>query len=635
LLSPSGPARIPAPHGALPLHRIGAFDDRAEGIAFTVDCHVAVTVVALTLRMRRFVQTDPQDIAIPARTSFGAANILRQLEDARALIETRFSDAGERLASSLDMVGSLIESLDRLGVTLNAQSVSHTTDELLSTAAGLTALPDAQRGRLSYLNRLKGAGAALEVHIDEMRTTLRYLRAFALNVKITAGSTIRASDEFAGFAESMCDQLDLGVSQLNELADQLTHLIVRLEEAEAFEQGLDGKYKALIPAVPEKLVVDARAIGLQHTRIAEVARSVSSIARDIQTKVGKALVALQIGDITRQRIEHVQRAIEVTEAMVIGADIPSDARDRAERRLLHMVADQMADTASDFETEAMKVTQSLSGMARDTTDILSMHTLSSASDEGGLRDLEMSLGKVSVLIGDVSAAMANADRISSETVSAVDALSRRVDTIHRVKRDIQQMAINSSLRCNRLGDIGKPLSVIAWELGSHASQLEGSADQTLGSLKALADLAGGMNSALSSDEKVDAARLEEVRDHLRRAADVVEHDLAGLGSHGQATAHSLALAADQLGLKEDLGDVLHTAAIALAEAAGPVVEDLTGIREVVDAAMAEIARCYTMGRERQVHALHAIQGETDDAAGPADTPPEAGAAAEEFDDILF
>ncbi len=578
------------------------------------------------------MQTYPQDFAVPA--PFGASHIRRQLEDARALIETRFSDAGQRLAGSLDMVGALIESLDRLGVTLNAQSVAHTTDELLSTAEGLNALPGAQQGRLSYLNRLKSAGAALEVHIDEMRTTLRYLRAFALNVKITAGSTLRASVEFAGFAESMCDQLDLGVGQLNELADQLSQLIERLEQAEAFEQGLDGKYKVLIPAVPEKLVVDAQAIGVQHTRIAQVAGSVAAIARDIQMKVGKALVALQIGDITRQRIEHVQLAIEVTEARVRDADLSAEARSRAERRLLHMVADQMADTASAFETEATKVTQSLSGMARDTTDLLAMQGLSNAG-EGGLRDLETSLGKVGVLVGDVSAAMANADRISQETVSAVDALSRRVDTIHRVKRDIQQMAINSSLRCNRLGDIGKPLSVIAWELGSHASQLEGSADQTLGSLKALADLAGGMNTALSSDGKVDAARLEQVRDNLRRAADVVEHDLSGLGSQGQATAHSLALAADQLGLKEDLGDVLHTAAIALAEAAGPVVEDLTDIAEVVDAAMAEIARCYTMGREREIHALHAVTSAGITEADAETTPEAAASGAEEFDDILF
>ena len=124
---------------------------------------------------------------------------------------------------------------------------------------------------------------------------------------------------------------------------------------------------------------------------------------------------------------------------------------------------------------------------------------------------------------------------------------------------------------------------------------------------------------------------------LRRAADVVENDLVGLGAHGEATARSLALAADQLGLKEDLGDALHTAAIALAEAAGPVVEDLTDIAGVVDAAMTEIGRCYTMARERTVHAAHAVFTETDktDEATTTETAGETAAAEDEFDDLLF
>lgn len=564
---------------------------------------------------------------------FGSESIIAQLETARALIESRFSDAGLRLAGSLDMVGRLIESLDRLGVTLNAATVSQTTEELLSTADGLNALPAAQEGRVGYLTKLRSASGKLEAHIDEMRTTLRYLRAFALNVKITAGGTIRASDEFAGFAERMCDQLDLGVSQLDDLGEEIRSLTARLEGAKAFELGLGGKYKTLIPSVPNRLAVDAEAIQSHHSRIVKVAGSVAAIARDIQLKVGKALMALQIGDITRQRIEHVQLGLEVTAKMQREADLSEEGRDRAERRLLHLLADQMADIATDFETEAAKVMKGLAGMAQDTAQILIVHDLVDASGQGGgLRGLENSLGDAGILVEDVTAAMANAHRISSGTVSAVEALTHRVDAIQRVKRDIQQMAINSSLRCNRLGEIGKPLSVIAIELSSHAGHLEEAADQTLGSLKTLSDLASDMDVSTHKDDKVDAARLNAVRGRLRQAADVVEHDLAGLGSHSEATAQSLSSAIDQLSLKEDLGDALNAVALALAEAAGPAVDDMTDILDVVHEAMGEIGRCYTMARERTIHAAHAVADATEDAPKPVMA---ATDATEEFDDILF
>jgi hypothetical protein len=585
------------------------------------------------------VNIQHHDFAVTAGLPVQPTAIIDQLETARALIESRFSDAGGRLAGSLEMVGRLIESLDRLEVTLDAKSVSDTTQDLLSTAEGLNALPEAQQDRIAYFANIKVAGAQLQANIESMRTTLRYLRAFALNVKITAGSTIRASDEFAGFAERMCSQLDLGVGQLDELADQLTDLSTRLQQALEFEQTLSGKYAALIPAVPDRLAVDARAIQEQHTQIADVARSIAAIARDIQTKVSKALMALQIGDITRQRIEHVQLGLRVASRLAAQSDLAEEARDRAERRLLHMLAAQMSDIAADFEAEAVKVTQSLNGMAADTAQILAVNALGGRGGKGGLRELEESLGHAGLLVGDVTAAMANAHRISNETVSAVEALSRRVGAIQGVKRDIQQMAINSSLRSNRLGDIGKPLSVIAIELSSHAGQLEEEADLTLSSLNALAGVANDRPAGGDQDGRVDAGRLNGVRSRLRQAADVVEHDLSGLSDQGAATARSLTVAAEQLGLKADMGDALHAAAAALVEAAGPEVDDLSQIEAALDEAMNEIGRCYTMARERLIHAEYAVPKdaapEGEEAQAETAAVEAAPAEADEFADLLF
>lgn len=577
--------------------------------------------------------TNPIAGDAPMTSGRSLAAISEQLESARVQIEARFSDAGGRLAGSLDMVGRMIDSLDHLGSALNADAVSGTTNDLLSTSEGLMALPDAQRARIERMQQLRQAGAALAAHINAMRQTLRYLRAFAMNVKITAGAIVTASDEFGGFAEQMCSQLDVGGSELDELAGQLSLLDQQLAGALAFEQTLGGKYQAVIPAVPEKLATDAEAIGSHHARIAGVTTSVAAIARDIQMKVAKALTALQIGDITRQRIEHVQLGLTVTTRRLADADLSTEATARARGRLVRLLAEQMADTASAFEVEAAKVTQSLAGMAQDTAQILAFETLSDARGSGGLRELENSLGQARILVGDVGAAMDNAHRISNETATAVKTLTRRVDVIYSVKRDIQQMAINSSLRCNRLGDIGKPLSVIALELSSHAAQLEESADQTLGSLTRLAEVAGGMTP--QTETVIDASRLDDVSERLRRAADVVEQDLASLGAKGAETARSLELATDQLGLREDLGETLHAAAIALTEEAGPATEDLTGIIDVIGDAMTEIARCYTMARERTVHAAHAVADDQGAVAEAAATTPTVAANDEEFDDVLF
>lgn len=561
--------------------------------------------------------------AIPSLSSLS-----ERLEVARSQIEARFFDAGGRLASSLELVGGLIKSLEHIGAALNAETVAETRQALLSTADGLTALPDGQRDRIGRMTRLRDASQALAGHIDAMRQTLRYLRAFAMNVKITAGGIEAAGDEFNGFADQMCGQLDVGGRELDQLAAQLTALELHLAEALARENALSDTYRAVIPAVPDRLKFDAHEISAHHTRIAQVTASVAALARAIQIKVARALTAMQIGDITRQRIEHVQLGLAVTSRYLTNSSVDSADAPRFRRKLVRLLADQMVDTASAFELEAAKVTESLSGMAQDTAQILAFDALTDGSGSDDLRSLEASLGEARLLIDNVDQAMTGARRISDEAAQAVTTLTLRVGAIQGVKRDIQQMAINSSLRCGRLGEVGRPLNVIALELSSHAVQLETSADQTLGSLDRLKnvadDLSGQPNTAIG------AAQLDAVGGRLRQAAEVIERDLGSVGKNGQATARSLTIATEQLALQDDLGEVLHSAAVALFEEAGPPDEQFSDLAEPIQAAMDEIARSYTMARERTLHAQHAPPS---DAAAPAPTP--VAANDEEFADILF
>lgn len=534
---------------------------------------------------------------------------IAQLEQARAQIETRFASAGEQLAQSLEVVGGLIGGLDTLRQALSSDSVSRTTEDLQHTAEALGGLPAVQAERMSQLDQLQQASHLLRSHVDDMRQLLRYLRVFALNVKITASTTTNSWQEFAGFAEAMCEQIDMGGGLLKDFAETLDTLTVQLDGALEFEQALTAQYHTLLPAVPHRLATNASAIGVHHAKIAEVAASVTAVARDIQNKVGGALMALQIGDITRQRIEHVQFGLGVIRDLD-AAGLSAEAHDRLARRLLHMLADQAADTAADFQAEAQKVAQNLAGLASDTDKITVFHALMDSGGDGeGLRDLEVSVSQARGLVGDVQAATANASRIAHDTVATIAILEQRVDVIHLVKRDIQQMAINSSLRCGRLGEIGKPLNVIALELTNHAGRLEEAADRTLDSLDALAGVAAGMEPDAAAQDGGDAmaARLDGAAGQLRAAADIVERDLAGMSDQSELAARALGAAADHLGRQDALGDAVQAAALALAQAAGPAVEDIDDIQDEVAAAMATISARYTMARERTIHALHAPQ----------------------------
>jgi hypothetical protein len=176
-----------------------------------------------------------------------------------------------------------------------------------------------------------------------------------------------------------------------------------------------------------------------------------------------------------------------------------------------------------------------------------------------------------------------------------------------VKADVQRMAINTSLRCSRLGDVGKPLNVIASELGAHAGRLDGDAEKTLVALDQLQGAAADLASVLAQDgDEADhglTGRLQGAAIQLRQAADVVDRDLAELTIRGADLAEALNQTDARLKLAEDLGDVLAAAAHALRERAGRLQPgEALSFSPAYSALMERIHQQYTMARERIVHA---------------------------------
>src|SRR5690348_10925751 len=80
--------------------------------------------------------------SVLARQSTPAASPMpSRLERSRALIESRFLQAGEVLGLAVQGVGQLIGSLDRMSGALDARSVAATTGELETCAQTLLEVP--------------------------------------------------------------------------------------------------------------------------------------------------------------------------------------------------------------------------------------------------------------------------------------------------------------------------------------------------------------------------------------------------------------------------------------------------------------------------------------------------------------
>lgn len=550
------------------------------------------------------------------------SRILSHLEQARGAIEGRFLEVGDVLSRIVDGANVLIDSLDRTRDRLTGDTVRAATNQLTDASMRLRSLPESLRERRDRIGDLMRAGGDLTVHIEDMRQHLAYLRVFGVNIKITSGGIAAAGPEFAIFAQEICDCIELGRGQLDTFRADLAKLDEVLSAAVAHEERLRRRCEELVPAIPDALVSEASAVSAHQATVAEISSNVGELARGLRKKIGAVLGALQIGDITRQRIEHVQHGLVLLETFAEAQALPAEARARLDGFMRRLLAAQLAATTRDFQTEVSRIGHNVSAIAGDADQIMRLrdHAQGRAADGEGsfLAGLEASLVQASALVQDIDAGERLAEEVSRSAASAAHALATQIQAIQNMRADVQMMALNTTLKCARIGETGKPLGVIAIELRQHAGHLEMSAARTLAALEGLSMSAGASaGHDAEGGATLVAGALQSAVERFRTTGEEIDGDLAAAAREGEGVVDLLRRAVARFDFHGHVGSYLDKAASELDAGAGDN-GPLDDLMPVLGPMLQSLARTYTMVQEREVHAaMTADLGELPEPAAPA------------------
>lgn len=541
--------------------------------------------------------------AASALSTFQASGsgISETLEAARSQVEERFLEGGTVLLSSMDVLNRLLSSLDNITKALDNGDATDTGADLRSTVQSLTDLPISEKARQEALAALAQNGNALKKHVADMQETMRYLRTFAVTVKITGAGIA----EFAGFAQEILERISSGTSEVNGFAEHIDRLEKEVKLALAFGANAAKSYGETVPAVAGALNDDARKIAAHRQNLSAIARDVSAVARGIQSKVASTLSALQIGDITRQRIEHVQSTFSLLDEFLAGEDgrkLDADARSRLENVIQHLTAAQMNEMCLDFQRDSRSVVDTIASFGQDTQEILRLRDQMSGGGQGNfMRDLESSVSAAHEIVKQVDTATRQADQVSRSTLHTASQLMQAIDNIRAVKTDIHYMALNTNLRCSRLGEAGKSINVVTAELRIFAGKLDESADALVTGLPALEAAAGNLAPATNAGPGGLGENLTSAVANIRSAADTMEDELKVLSEHGREVASKISLLIGKLDFQRDLGDVLARSADMLETLAGAQIADISDLAEAIAPLDRKIFKLYTMAQERTVH----------------------------------
>ncbi len=565
-----------------------------------------------------------------AEVPHGSALVAR-METARSRIEERFLEGGSALLSILDVLNKLTGSLDQITGSLDEETANATMAELQQTAGRLSGLSHMETLRQAGFAEISGAERNLRPHVDAMQETMRYLRTFAVTAKITGAGIA----DFAGFAEEILERIQDGTRQVNAFADRLKHLGAGLGSAMVKGEEIIRRYETAIPAIVSDLAVGGNDISAQRKVLVERAERVRQIASGIQGKLASALSAMQIGDITRQRIEHCQSTLTILEEYLASEAGGLDVADRQGLTsvVTNLVALQLGQTIDDFDRDTAKIVQTVASFRADLAEIDELRRMmtqgGSRGEENAMRRLEASVGAAREAVRDVETVAGEAKELSSKTGRTVGELVDGIGVVQLVRTDIHYMALNTNLRCGKIGEDGRALNVVTAELRNFAAQLDQTAEQVLVELKTLeaaaAKLSAGQDGA---EEDTLDQRIARAMDNIRSVGDRMDAEMAELSEQSGVAITQMDNSLSRLDFKAELGEVLRRCAneiptegdVVVSAALEPVLADLGG----------RIGRLYTMVSERELHA--AVLG----TAPPVETAATATVMSDDdIDDALF
>lgn len=535
------------------------------------------------------------------------------LEQARQVIEEKFLAAGSILARAVKGIEGLIASLETLTQTVSSDLVQATTAELKTAAEQLSRLPEGHATRTEHLENLRTHDAALLTQIELMLGALAYMRAITLNVRIVAGSQGGVGDEFAIFAEDIATCIAQCGEEVHTIDADNKTLCTQLIDAREQNGQLGIKIAQNFPALPNEISERAEAMGEHYRHVAETASQVTDLARDIRKSVARILLALQIGDITRQRIEHIQFILDYpnrvgeTTGTATSTDMPTDL----EVPLRVLAHAQLRATAADFSREVTEIGRAMATLADNARQLLKLHDLAYTENDSNHGGFLHRLASKIQQARDLSEVLVHTADDAAETgrasSTAVGQLSHRINEIQILKRDVQYMALNTTLKSCQIGNAGRPLSVVAQALREHAEHLDTAAGECMHILEMLdavaakltAESGGGPNAVGGASTIIH--RLDTAAARIVEAGEKTEANIVAITQKGDEVLHDLEMSTHTLHFREEIGDILDTAATQMSEADADVSvyahDQAQAWRDLLDV----IFKKYTMAQERDVH----------------------------------
>jgi hypothetical protein len=547
--------------------------------------------------------------------------VLDEVSRASTLVEGAFVGIGGRLESSIGSLDTLTAAFKNLQQDLGSTEMVEATRSLSQVSRRIADLASEPNTSADVLARITGLTRDTAQRVTRMRKAVKAVDVLAVNAKIAAAHLSAGGEGFSSFADEITRAMQTAEENLDRFAGELARMSSNIEEAGHSQRELHTRQDQAIRVIPNQLARSVEAIADRRRRAERTAEQIQQMSLQIGQRVGGAVMGMQIGDTTRQRIEHAELALDLVCALLgrrsriaLPADfdstaVPEDAKARLFDGICALQAAQLVDTAQELDGQVGAIVDSLGELAADARDIarLGQETYASGGTQEGsfLSELEQDVAQAGGLLESLRTTQAEVEQLMSAVLDTTRTLVGNINAIRSLEADIRLMGLNTTLRSSRLGNEGRALTVIAQELRACSNLTAQEAEAMMVDLDAMVAAASTTRGAAAVDDKLQA--VTEIADvmnasvaALSKLAQVLADALDLLSRESETVVAALERTAAEIKVNAEIGAILRKAAgalDALLDGRVPVKDVDTG-HPLLEA----IAAGYTMARERDIHA---------------------------------
>lgn len=531
--------------------------------------------------------------------------------------------------------------------------------EFRATLNGLDGVIDAVRhlcehkdGRGQTLREMSLAASAMQDALAVLTRTLAAIRALGINARIEAVKMVGATGDFTVFTHQIMRLAADGEEQVEQAMGAVRSLHGAIAGAQKRQAALVANQMHQLGVVSEHLVGSVALMRARERDASAVLNALPKTLERVRGRIATLVGNLQIGDITRQRLEHVEQALETVRGILSSDTPPTDGDALSAEQIAvlgnavcELQASQLQEISDDFSGHMTDIITDLEDLVatvhRMQSETEAVYAEGATGGSSFLLTVDRDLAEVAAMVAQVDAAQRETDAVMQDLRSASDALRTAMAAVAEIDAEINVIGLNASIKCGNLGDRGRALNVIAQELRAYARQTRAQAGQVAEGLTLIETHARSITVAgTEGDAEADLQHMRETLDHtvelLHQAGGETAWVLARIREKGKQVTAALRESERHLDAQRattatmaDLG--LRAAALARKMAPDLPAADLRAARREV---LSFMEAHYTMASERDLHAL--LLGERPTHAVAA-VPPAATSAASDDDlsDVLF